>query len=104
MGHSAQGIRRVQPQLVCAESERADPSVVALIARVPPEETAMLQPEFKRNFSLIIARAWSDDGFKRRLLENPNAILREFGIEVPPGVGVRVVDNTSNVVHVVLPP
>jgi hypothetical protein len=31
----------------------------------------------------IIARAWAVEGFKRRLLAEPAAVLREYGLEVP---------------------
>jgi hypothetical protein len=40
-----------------------------------------------------VARAWDDDGFRRRLLAEPEAVLREEGLEVPEGVAVRVVED-----------
>ena len=51
----------------------------------------------------IVAKAWQDDGFKKRLLANPSAILKERGLEVPAGVQLRVVENTDQVVHLTLP-
>jgi hypothetical protein len=39
-----------------------------------------------------VARAWDDDAFRQRLLAEPEAVLREEGIDVPPGVEVRVAE------------
>jgi hypothetical protein len=51
----------------------------------------------------IIAKARIDEGFKKRLLSDPAARLREEGVDVPPGVEVRIVEDTVNVQHLVLP-
>jgi Nitrile hydratase, alpha chain len=60
--------------------------------------------EQARKYGQVVARAWSDELFKRRLLAEPSAVLREQGIEMPSDVEVRVVQNTDRVVHLVLPP
>ena len=53
----------------------------------------------------IIAKALHDDAYRRELLVNPKqAIHREFGKELPPGLDVRVVEEAPNVVYLVLPP
>ena len=52
----------------------------------------------------LVSRAWSDPAFKQRLLSDPAAVLKEQGIDVGPGVEVRVVENTENVVYLALPP
>jgi len=59
--------------------------------------------ERARKWGQVVARAWSDEAFKRRLLAEPGAVLREQGVDVPPGVEVRVVENTDAVVHLTLP-
>lgn len=51
----------------------------------------------------IITRAWHDEGFKQRLLENAAAALREEGFEVPEGLTVRAVENTERLVHIIIP-
>ena len=51
----------------------------------------------------IIAKAWQDDKFKRRLLAEPAAVAKEFGLQVLPGVQLRVVENTDKLVHLTLP-
>jgi hypothetical protein len=42
-------------------------------------------------WSQIVARAWCDEEFKKRLLSDPRAVLAEHDLEVPPGTGVEVV-------------
>ena len=63
----------------------------------------MNQEERARKTSQIIAKSWADDGFKGRLLSNPMDTLKAEGVEIPAGVTVKVLENTSNVVHLVLP-
>jgi hypothetical protein len=52
----------------------------------------------------VVGRAWSDPAFKAQLLADPNATLAAMGAPVPPGVAVKVVENTDQLVHLVLPP
>ena len=47
----------------------------------------------------VVARAWVDSAFKHRLLENPTAALREFGLEYDRLV---VMENTDAVHHMVV--
>jgi hypothetical protein len=43
----------------------------------------------------IVARAWCDDEFMKRLLSDPRAVLAEHDLEVPPGTDVEVVMGTE---------
>jgi Nitrile hydratase, alpha chain len=63
----------------------------------------MADDEATRRLGRVIAKAWSDEGFKARLLADPVATLKAEGVAVSPGVQVRVVENTDSVVHFVLP-
>ena len=63
----------------------------------------MKYEENKRKIEKIIATAWMDEGFKQRLLSDPAASLKEEGVEMPPGVEVRIVEDTETVQHLVLP-
>ena len=54
-------------------------------------------------YNQVIARAWSDPVFKRRFIEDPKSVAKEYGINIPTGVELRVVENSPTVVHVVLP-
>lgn len=53
--------------------------------------------------SKVIARAWTDLEFKNKLLNDPNGALAEHGVDVPAGTTVKVVENTGDTVHLVLP-
>jgi hypothetical protein len=59
--------------------------------------------ERAKQWGQVVARAWSDEAYKQRLLRAPQSVLQEHGIEVPAGAEVRVVENTEQVVYLVLP-
>jgi len=46
-------------------------------------------------WSQIVARAWCDEGFMKRLLSNPRDVLSEHGLEVPAGTEVQVAEGTE---------
>jgi nitrile hydratase subunit alpha len=52
------------------------------------------------NGARVVARAWSDQDFHDRLLEDPTAALQEA--DVPPSGEVAVVENTATVHNVVV--
>jgi len=66
-------------------------------------QSARTGQENSQRWAKLVAQAWADDKFKQRLLNNPAAVLKEFGATVPAGVEVRVVENTNSVVHLTLP-
>lgn len=70
-----------------AEEERA---VIAEMQGASPENGAM-----------IVARAWSDRGYKRRLLENGGAALQELGFDIAP-YEFTVMENTDDVHNVIV--
>ena len=57
----------------------------------------------QREWGQVVAKAWSDDSFKQRLISDPEAALRESGLPVQGGKKIRVVEDTADTVHVVLP-
>ncbi len=50
-----------------------------------------------------IARAWTNADYKAKLLSDPHAALAEVGVEVPAGTTVKVMENTADTQHLVLP-
>lgn len=58
---------------------------------------------FQQKFSQVIEKAWNDEAFKQRLLQHPHDVLKEHGIDVPAEVNLRVLENTAQVHHFVLP-
>jgi hypothetical protein len=63
----------------------------------------MKPEEHARKVTKIIAKAWMDKGFKARLLSDPMATLKEEGVEIPPGVEVRIAVDTDKIPHLLLP-
>ena len=51
----------------------------------------------------IIARAWADEEFKRALVADPRKALASQGFEIPEGVTLNVVENSDQVINLVLP-
>ena len=51
----------------------------------------------------IIAKAWKDPTFKKKLLSDPKAALKECGVNLPAGVNVKVVEESANNYTFVLP-
>jgi hypothetical protein len=67
------------------------------------EDASRPQNERTRRYSHIVARAWSDESFKKRLLSNPMDVFSEYKLDYPVGVQIRVVENTEAIIHFVLP-
>ncbi|MBB5666458.1 putative membrane protein [Rhizobium leguminosarum] len=55
------------------------------------------------SIAMAIARSWTDETYKKRLLTDPHAALSDIGIEVPKGITVKVVENTVDTQYLVLP-
>jgi hypothetical protein len=51
----------------------------------------------------VIAQAWSDEDYKRRLVDDPAGALAEAGAEVPDAVQLRVVEDSDTLKHLVIP-
>ena len=51
----------------------------------------------------IVAKAWADEPFKKRLLADPLAVLKEHNMDVPLGVQVKIVEDTDMVYYLRLP-
>ena len=54
-------------------------------------------------YAKVVAKAWGDEAFHAQLLADPNAALAGEGIEAPDGKKFAVVEDTADLVHVVLP-
>jgi nitrile hydratase len=68
------------------------------------EEQAMIakmQGASPENGARIVARAWTDPQFKRRLLENGAEAIKEMGFDLSP-VEFTVMENTANVHNIIV--
>jgi Nitrile hydratase, alpha chain len=52
----------------------------------------------------VIAKSWTDDAYKKKLMADPKSVLADEGIEVPPEANVKVIDQQPNDMHLILPP
>jgi len=64
---------------------------------------AQQRDDWGKKWASIVAQAWADEKFKKRLLSDPAGVLKEKGLSVGPGVGVKVVEDTDEVAHLTLP-
>ncbi len=51
----------------------------------------------------VIAKAWKDPAFKKKLLSNPKEALESCGIKIPANINVKVVEDSANTYTFVLP-
>jgi hypothetical protein len=51
----------------------------------------------------LILESYTDPDLKKRFLENPIAMLKERGVEIPPEIILRVVEDAPEVRHIILP-
>jgi hypothetical protein len=62
--------------------------------------------EFERSqqiFANVVAKYYGDPDFKAKVDADPTATLRAEGMNIPPGVTVKLLFNTDKMMHVVLP-
>lgn len=64
----------------------------------------MSSEQLQEKWGQILVKAWQDEAFKKHLLANPAAVLKEHGLEVPPGFQVKIVEDTPQLCHITLPP
>ena len=62
---------------------------------------ATMQGASPENGAKIVTRAWTDQSFRQRLLENGGAALREVGFDIAP-YEFTVMENTDNIHNVIV--
>jgi hypothetical protein len=63
----------------------------------------MNENEQNKKIAQVIAKAWADDNFKKKLLSNPASVLKAEGVELPAGMRIQAVEDTQSVHHLVIP-
>src|SRR5215218_7032080 len=61
------------------------------------------QQQWDTNWGKLVADVWADPALKKRLLSDPDKLLKERGLDMPAGIKVKVVENTPNLIHLTLP-
>ncbi|WP_336052548.1 nitrile hydratase subunit alpha [Streptomyces sp. CA2R101] len=90
-------VRRLEERLIEAgvvAQEQLDAALAAMLEGASPV-----------NGARIVARAWSDEGFRERLLADANAALPEVGLSMAGGIQeqrLKVVENTATTHHVLV--
>ncbi|MFJ9851942.1 nitrile hydratase subunit alpha [Streptomyces sp. NPDC101150] len=90
-------VRRLEERLIEAR--------VVEEAQLDAALAAMLEGASPLNGARIVARAWADEGFRRRLLADANAALPEIGLSMAGGIQeqrLKVVENTGTAHHVIV--
>ena len=59
--------------------------------------------EQRKGLARLFAACWKDEGLKARFKNDPKAVLKEHGLDVPDGIDVKVVENSVDHVHITLP-
>ncbi|SDL52897.1 NHLP leader peptide domain-containing protein [Maridesulfovibrio ferrireducens] len=62
------------------------------------------QNELQKKWAKIVAKSWADEDYKQRLLNDPAAVMKEEGIDMPEGVKFKCVEATEKQAWLVLPP
>ena len=59
--------------------------------------------EQRNQLADLFAACWKDEALKQRFMADPKAVLAEYGMDVPDGMAVNVVENTGTTVHITMP-
>ncbi len=57
----------------------------------------------QRVYADVVAKYYGDPDFKAAVDADPTAVLKAEGIDVPAGASVKLLFNTENLLHIVLP-
>lgn len=64
-----------------------------------------MKTDFQTKWSEIVAKSSTDIVFRKKLLDNPNEVIRFYGIKLPKDVKVNVIEQESeNDIYMILPP
>ena len=59
--------------------------------------------EQRNQLADLFAACWKDEALKQRFMGDPKAVLAEYGMDVPVGMSVKVVENAGNCVYITMP-
>ncbi len=76
-----------------------NPDIDAALAELTPERVERNQ----QVYADIVAKYYGDPDFKAKVDANPTRVLKDEGLEIPEGAQVKLLFNTENLLHIVLP-
>ena len=59
--------------------------------------------EQRKALASLFVACWKDQALKARLLNEPKAVLDEYGIDVPDDADVTVLENSESTVYITIP-
>ena len=96
-----QALSEVALRSVAIESLLAEKGLIA--AGEVQRQVELMDARTPADGARVVARAWTDDGFKARLLSDARAALSELGLSLPEETPqLAVVENTERVHHLVV--
>jgi addiction module HigA family antidote len=95
--------RMIEPRRV-ETAGVASPAVPETVGQAPPAARPEAGPANSKVWARIVAKAWADEAYKKRLLADPGAVAAEEGLVVPAGVALRMVEAARKQAWLVLPP
>ena len=69
------------------------------------QEVNSISPLSEINTQLegLFAACWKDDAMKQRFMNDPKAVLAEYGMDIPEDIEVNIVENTDTTVYITIP-
>jgi hypothetical protein len=58
---------------------------------------------FQKASRKVIAKAWTDPDFKKRLINEPQKVFKENGFELPTGLEYKINTNSDKILYFNLP-
>ena len=95
-GRPSVAVRTEALEQLLVERELVDPKVMDTFIRTYETDVGPL------NGAKVVARAWIDEEYRRRLLDQGTAAIAELGFKGPQGEHIVVVENTDEVHNVVV--
>lgn len=99
--------RMIEPRPAADSAPIPPESLVVGEKRVPaaaPASPSGSHPANTRTWARIVAKAWADEAYKKRLLADPAKVAAEEGLVVPEGVALKLVEAADRQAWLVLPP
>ncbi|MBC03405.1 MAG: hypothetical protein CMJ34_08910 [Phycisphaerae bacterium] len=76
------------------------PSAMLMMFEV---QTMTPEDEGKKALAALFAKCCKDEALKKRFIGEPEAVMKEHGIDVPEALDIKVIENTEDHVHITLP-
>lgn len=51
----------------------------------------------------IVSKCWEDEEFKKKFIADPEAVFKEYGMDIPEGIEYRVIECPKDIDYVILP-